>query len=65
MDEHDTERAAYTVEEVAKLLGTGRGQTYQAVKDGKIPCLRVGRRVLIPKVAFARWLETAGAGEAA
>lgn len=65
MDEMNADKAAYSVEEVAKLLGTGRGQTYQAVRDGSIPCIRIGRRVIIPKAAFHRWLETAGSGEAA
>lgn len=53
------ERQTLTVEEAASLLGISRGAAYQAVKVGEIPgVLRLGRRVLISRVAFERWLSS-------
>ncbi len=51
------ERATYTIEEAAEILGIGRSSAYQAVRTGQIPTLRVGRRLLVPRVALERLLE--------
>jgi excisionase family DNA binding protein len=46
-----------TVEDVATRLGIGRNQAYEAVAAGKIPgAFRLGRRWLIPRVAFEKML---------
>jgi excisionase family DNA binding protein len=47
-----------SVDEAARLLGIGRGLAYEAVRNGEIPSIRLGRRVLIPR---ARLLELLGA----
>ncbi len=47
----------YTVDEAAEMLGLGRQQAYQAVRENVIPHIRIGRRIIIPKVAFDRWLD--------
>jgi excisionase family DNA binding protein len=55
-----------TVEDVAARLGIGRNQSYQALAAGKIPgAFRLGRRWLIPRMAFDRMLagETHAASE--
>jgi excisionase family DNA binding protein len=39
------DRAAYTVGEVAVLLGLSRGGTYALVRSGMIPALRMGGRL--------------------
>jgi excisionase family DNA binding protein len=41
--------AVLTVDEVAALLRTGRTATYEAVRRGDLPSLRVGRKVRIPR----------------
>jgi excisionase family DNA binding protein len=46
-----------TVEEVAELLGFGRTATYDAVRRGEIPCIKVGRKLVIPTAAVRRLLE--------
>ena len=50
------EQLTYTVEEVAQLLGTARSATYVAVREGRIPAVRMGRRWLIPRERFHAWL---------
>jgi len=45
------------VEDLAARLGIGRNQAYEAVAGGKIPgAFRLGRRWLIPRVAFDKML---------
>ncbi len=51
---HD--RRAYTVEEVARLLGVSRGSAYEAVRSGQIRSLTIGRRIVIPPSAVTELL---------
>jgi excisionase family DNA binding protein len=55
-----SEHLTLTVEEAAKLLGVGRGTAYEAVRQGEIPAIRIGRRVLVPR---ARLFELLGESE--
>jgi excisionase family DNA binding protein len=50
------DRLTVTVTEAAQLLGVSRMTAYSAVRDGTIPSVRLGRRVLVPKVALERLL---------
>jgi excisionase family DNA binding protein len=52
-----SERDVYSVPEVAARLGVDRNTAYQAIKEGQIPSIRVGHRILVPKAAFERLLE--------
>jgi excisionase family DNA binding protein len=52
-------RAVLTVEEARQELGLGRRGMYQAIRRGEIPVLRIGRRILIPRIALERMLEGA------
>ena len=49
-----------TVEEAGALLGLGRSGAYEAVRRGDIPTIRIGRRLLIPKIALDRMLAEVG-----
>lgn len=55
-----SDRATYTVDELCAVLGMGKRQAYDALRDGKIPCLRFGKRYIIPRAAVAKWLESVG-----
>ena len=46
-----------TIEEAAEELGISRGKGYDAAKSGEIPTIKIGRRLLVPRVAFERMLE--------
>ena len=41
-------KAVLTTSEAAVILRVSERSVRQAIKDGRIPCARVGRRVLIP-----------------
>lgn len=47
-----------TVPEAGQKLGLGRVSAYRAVRRGEIPALRFGKRLVVPKLALARLLET-------
>jgi excisionase family DNA binding protein len=50
------ERRTYTVEEAGQLLGVGRNQAYEAVRSGTLPSIKIGKRLLVPKVALDNML---------
>ena len=52
-----------TVEESATALGISRATAYEAVSRGEIPAIRIGRRILIPKVALEKLLDGGGQSE--
>ena len=54
------ERMTITVTEAARILGISRGLAYQKSRTGEIPTIKVGRRLLVSRVALKRLLETCG-----
>jgi excisionase family DNA binding protein len=60
--EREEDRKTYDIAEAGRLLGIGRNQAYEAAKRGDIPSLRIGKRLLVPKLALDRLL---AGGEAA
>ena len=50
------ELLTYTVDDVAAMLGIARGKAYEHVRNGEIPSVRMGRRLLIPRERFHSWL---------
>jgi excisionase family DNA binding protein len=53
------DRLVFMVEEAAQLLGISRSFAYEAVQRGEIPSMRIGRRILVPKAALERYLQSA------
>ena len=54
------EQLTLTVEEAARALGINRNSAYDAVRNGELPAIRIGRRLLVPKAAFEKLLTTVG-----
>lgn len=50
-------RLTCTVPEAGALLGIGRDSAYAAAERGEIPCIRIGRRLVVP---VGRLLELLG-----
>ncbi|MDR5727950.1 MAG: helix-turn-helix domain-containing protein [Terriglobia bacterium] len=46
----------YRIEEAAQLLGIGRNTAYEAARTGQLPTVRIGKRLLVPKVALDKLL---------
>jgi len=51
------ERPTLTVAETAELLGVSPWLVHQQIDRGVIPCLRLGRRILISRTRLLAWLE--------
>jgi excisionase family DNA binding protein len=54
---HKDEALTLSVEHAARLLGISRTTAYRLVRDGELPAIRVGRRVLILKKPLMEMLE--------
>lgn len=54
-------KLTYTVEQAAQLLGIGRNQAYEAARSGEMPSVKIGKRILVPRVALERMLSKAAA----
>ena len=52
-----TEKVAYNISEVAQMLGISETSAREGARRGEIPSKKVGHRVLVPVVAFNKWLE--------
>ena len=50
-------RLCITVPEAAEMLGISRNFAYELVKQGKLPVIRFGKRLLIPRVSLEKMLE--------
>jgi excisionase family DNA binding protein len=53
------------VDEIHKALGISRAAAYEAVKNGDIPSIRIGRRIVIPTAAVRRMLQLDSGPDAA
>jgi len=54
------------VEEAGRVLSLGRSKTYELVRDGVLPSVRLGKVVRVPAAALEAWIaglaaESAGA----
>ena len=56
----NTEQLTFSVSQTAKLLGVSRNGAYEAIARGQVPSIRIGRRLLVPRIALERMLGEAG-----
>lgn len=56
-------RETLTVSEACEIIGISRNSGYAAIRRGELPSRKIGRRVVIPRAAFDRWLAAAGTTE--
>ncbi|MGA2522356.1 MAG: helix-turn-helix domain-containing protein [Acidimicrobiales bacterium] len=52
-------RLVLTVDEAAYLLHISRSLAYELIARGELPALRLGRRIVIPRVMLEELLGTA------
>jgi excisionase family DNA binding protein len=53
-DKETALRQTLTVEETSRRLGLSKNAAYDAARRGDIPTIRIGRRILVPRVALER-----------
>jgi len=56
MAKDEQEPLVYSPDEARKLLKISRGLIYEAINTGRIPSIRIGRRILIPRSRLERLL---------
>jgi len=56
-------RLVVTITETAELLGISHGLAYELARAGHLPSLRLGRRLVVPRVALMAWLERTARAE--
>jgi len=56
-DTMQLERLTLTVEEAGDLLGISRALAYEMARTGRLPTLRFGKRIVVPKKAIESMLE--------
>jgi excisionase family DNA binding protein len=54
----EEKRLTVTVEEAGRLLGISRALAYRLVGSGELPAKRLGTRLVVPRAAIERFLET-------
>ena len=54
-----SESLVLTVGETAKLLRLSKTTAYDQIRQGSIPSIRMGKRILVPRAALMRKLEEA------
>ncbi len=55
----DDEALTLTIPETARLLRISPLKAYKYARDGELPCIRLGRRVLVPRAELDKFLATA------
>jgi len=51
-----------SVPRAGEMLGLSRNSAYEAAKKGQLPVIRVGSRILVPKLALQRLLDVPAPG---
>ena len=46
-----------TAPEVGEVLGISRAAAYELVRSEGFPRMKIGKRILIPRDAFIRWID--------
>ena len=47
----------FSAAQLSEVIGLSKATTYRRVEEGKIPCLRVGRRLISSRAHLLRWLD--------
>lgn len=53
----ELEAAVYNIPEIAALLDINVTKAYELARCKGFPAVRIGRRIVVPKEAFHRWLD--------
>ncbi|MDD4493450.1 MAG: helix-turn-helix domain-containing protein [Eubacteriales bacterium] len=51
----DRQSEYISVDDMAKRLGVARATAYQLTKVSGFPCFYIGKRIIIPLIAFNDW----------
>ena len=63
MIENNAAPLLLSVLQAARLLGISRNLCYEQINEGTIPHVRLGRRVLVSRVALEQWIARESVGD--
>ena len=49
-----------SINELSATIRLSRAKTYEALRSGIIPSIRIGKRFIVPREAVRKWLESCG-----
>jgi len=52
----ENEIVLYTVKDIKRILGIGHNQVYDLVNTRGFPKIQIGRKYLVPKDKFEKWI---------
>jgi len=52
-----TEKLAYSVQETAEAIGLHPNTVYELIKNGRLPAITLGRKILVSKIELQAWLK--------
>ena len=52
------------VADIAEIMGLSLSKAYELCHSKNFPCINVGRRMIIPKMALIKWMESPPRGTA-
>ena len=52
------EKLVYSIPECGEILGVSRAHIYKMAKEGRLPIIKLGRRLVVPRAALMRMLES-------
>ena len=61
MTDNKISKGVLSINEAMNVLGISRSLAYRLVKEGKLPTIRLGRKILIPVSALEKILSTENA----
>lgn len=47
----------FSVGTLAEILGVSRATAYRIAGQGQLPCLRIGKRIILSRAHLRRWLD--------
>jgi len=53
----EEKRLTVTVEEAGRMLGISRGLAYQMAREKRLPTIRFGKRIVVPRWAIEHLLQ--------
>ncbi len=55
-------QSVLTAKEAAVILRISVSTMYQLLKEGRVPCIQIGQRRVIPRERFMEWIQAATVG---
>ena len=57
MDNKEDDVIIYTIKDIQRILGIGKNNAYKLLQLPSFPFIKIGKRYLIPKDDFEKWIK--------